>query len=122
VYKLLADFTVGVHFLFIVFVVCGGLLVIRWPYVAFMHIPAAIWGAALELFGWICPLTPLENHFLNLSGENTYTGDFIVRHLIPLIYPENLTINIQHFLGAAVIFVNVIFYTIAIRKYRRNTQ
>jgi hypothetical protein len=122
VYNLLADITVGTHFLFIVFVVCGGLLVIRWPLIAFVHLPAAIWGAAVELFGWICPLTPLENYFLNLAGESTYSGDFILRHLIPVIYPGNLTINIQHILGVVVILINVIFYILAIHKHKRKVK
>jgi hypothetical protein len=120
VYNILADIIVGTHLLFILFVVCGGLLVIRWPNIAFLHLPAAIWGTAVEIFGWICPLTPLENHFRNLAGESSYSGDFIVRYLIPIIYPENITINIQQFLGGVVIFINIIFYTIAIRKLRRS--
>ena len=121
VYNILADVIVGTHFLFIVFVVCGGLLVIRWPKIAFIHLPAAIWGAAVELFGWICPLTPFENHFRSLAGISSYEGDFIVRYLIPIIYPDNLTINIQIFLGILVIVINVIFYFIAVRKNRRSS-
>lgn len=118
-YNLLADFTVGVHFLFIMFVVCGGLLVIRWPYMAFVHIPAAIWGASVELFGWICSLTPFENHFRDLAGETLYSGDFVARYLLPVIYPENLTTTIQHILGGLVIGVNIIIYLIAICKHTK---
>lgn len=116
-YNVLSDIIVGVHFLFIAFVVCGGLLVIRWPRIAFVHLPAAIWGAAVEIFGWVCPLTPLENRFRMLSGENSYSGDFIARYLMPIIYPENLTTTIQQFLGCLVIVVNIILYTLAIRKH-----
>lgn len=115
---MLADFIVGAHFLFIVFVVFGGLLVIRWPRIAFIHLPAAIWGAAVEIFSCVCPLTPLENYFRNLAGDNSYNVDFIVRYLIPVIYPDNLTLVIQQALGAMVIFINMILYTIAILKYR----
>ena len=117
-YNILADVIVGAHFLFIVFIVCGGLMVIRWPKIAFLHLPAAIWGAVVEIFGWICPLTPLENHFRSLAGNDSYEGDFIVRYLIPIIYPDNLTINIQIFLGIVVIVINVIFYSIAIHQNR----
>jgi hypothetical protein len=116
VYNILANVIVAVHFLFIAFVVFGGLLVIRWPRIAFVHIPAIIWGAAVELFSWFCPLTPLENYFRNLAGDASYSGDFIVRYLISVIYPENLTVNIQYILGAMVIIINIIFYTIAICK------
>jgi hypothetical protein len=119
VYNLLANAIVLAHFLFIAFVVCGGLLVIHWPRIAFMHLPAAVWGAVVETFGWVCPLTPLENYFRLLAGNSSYNGDFIARYLIPVIYPENLTNESQQLLGGIVIVVNVIFYTIAIRKHRK---
>jgi len=118
VYNLLANAIVLAHFLFIAFVVGGGLLVIRWPRIAFVHLPAAVWGAVVEIFGWVCPLTPLQNHFRFLAGNSSYGGDFIARYLIPIIYPENLTTTIQQVLGGLVIAVNIIFYTIAIRKHR----
>ena len=116
-YNILSNIIVGVHFLFIVFVICGGLLVIRWPRVAFVHLPAAVWGSVVEIFGWICPLTPLENHFRDLAGKTLYSGDFVARYLLPVIYPENLTTTIQQFLGCLVIVVNISFYIIAIRKH-----
>ena len=104
------------HLLFIVFVICGGLLVIRWPRSAVVHLPVAVWGSAVEIFGWICPLTLLENHFRLLAGNSSYSGDFIARYLIPLIYPENLTATMQQVFGGLVIIINLIFYTIARRK------
>ncbi len=119
-YKILADAVVMIHFLFIIFVVGGGLLVILWPRIAFLHLPAAIWGAAVEIFGWICPLTPLENRFRSLAGENSYGGDFILQYLMPVIYPEHLTTSVQKILGALVIAVNIIFYWMAIRKHRKS--
>jgi hypothetical protein len=122
VYNLFADLIVLAHFLFIVFVICGGLLVIRWPNAAFVHLPAAAWGATVEFFGWICPLTPLENHFRNLAGAKQYSGDFILRYLVPVIYPENLTAAIQTILGIAVIVINVFFYTIAIHKHKNTAS
>jgi hypothetical protein len=119
VYNLLADVIVLAHFLFIAFVICGGLLVIRWPHVAFVHLPAAIWGAVVEIFGWVCPLTPLENNFRLLAGNSSYSGDFIARYFIPLIYPGNLTTTIQQLFGGMVITVNMIIYTIAVRKHKK---
>ncbi|KQC09008.1 MAG: hypothetical protein APR62_03565 [Smithella sp. SDB] len=117
-YNLFADLIVLAHFLFVVFVICGSLLVFRWPKVAFVHLPAAIWGVIVEFFGWICPLTPLENHFRNLAGYTQYRGDFILRYLVPVIYPENLTTTIQIVLGILVIIINVFFYSIAIQIRR----
>jgi hypothetical protein len=120
VYNVLADLIIVLHFLFIAFIVSGGLLVIRWPKTAFIHLPAAIWGFFVEFSGRICPLTPLENYFRNLSGESSYSGDFISRYLIPVIYPENLTITIQHFLGALLIIINIFFYIIVLRRLKRS--
>ncbi|HPX30233.1 MAG TPA: DUF2784 domain-containing protein [Smithella sp.] len=117
-YHILADILVAAHFLFILFVVFGGLLVIRKPSFAWVHLPAALWGAVVEIFGWICPLTPLENHLRTLAGESVYSGDFIARYLLFLIYPENLTPSIQKGLGAGVIVINLIFYFIAFKKNR----
>jgi hypothetical protein len=118
-YNILANAIVLVHFLFIVFVVFGGLLVIRWPHIVFVHLPAAIWGATVEIFGWICPLTPLENHLHQLAGISSYSGDFIMRYLIPVIYPENLTTTMQQIFGGFVIAINIIFYAIALRRRSR---
>jgi hypothetical protein len=118
VYNVLANAIVLAHFLFIAFIICGGLLVIRWPHIAIVHLPAAVWGAVVEIFGWVCPLTPLENHFRLLAGNSSYSGDFIARYLMPVIYPENLTATIQQVFGGLVIIINLIFYIIAIQKQR----
>lgn len=120
--RFFADVLVVLHFLFILFVVAGGILVLHRPRLAILHLPAVIWGAAVELCGWICPLTPLENYFRRLAGGAGYSGDFIEHYLIPLIYPENLTIGMQYVLGALVIVVNLIFYFIIWRKIRIRQQ
>lgn len=121
-YNVLADAIVVTHFLFIAFVISGGLLVIRWPRLVFLHLPAAVWGAAVEIFGWICPLTPLENHFRDLGGDASYSGDFIAKYLIPIIYPENLTLSIQQVFGVLVIIINIIFYIVALCKNKHSFQ
>ena len=118
-YNVFASAIVLAHFLFIAFVICGGLLVIRWPQLAVVHLPAAVWGAAVEIYGLVCPITPLENHFRMLAGDTSYSGDFIARYLLFVIYPENLTTTIQQLLGCLVIAVNVIIYIVVIRKYRK---
>ncbi len=97
-YFLLADAVVVFHFLFIAFVVAGGLLVLRRPWVAWVHLPAAFWGAFIEFAGWICPLTPLENHLRSLGGGSIYRGDFIEQYLVPVIYPSSLTAFMQYIL------------------------
>ncbi len=89
-FKILADFVVGLHFLFIVFVLAGGLLALRWPKIAWVHVPSFVWGASTALFGWICPLTYLENDFRARGMEAGYDGGFIEAYILPLIYPELL--------------------------------
>ena len=118
---LLADAVVGLHFLFVLFVVLGGLLVLRWPRVAYLHIPAAIWGAAIELAGWICPLTPLENWLRREAGSTGYSGSFIEHYILPILYPSALSRDIQLLLGVIVIAVNLAIYSYAFRRGNRHT-
>ncbi len=113
---LLADLVVAAHFLFVLFVVLGGLLVLRWPRVAYLHIPAAIWGAAIEFLGWICPLTPLEHWLRRRSGAAGYSGGFIEHYILPLLYPSALTREIQLILGFLVIAVNLGIYGYVARR------
>jgi hypothetical protein len=116
---LLADAIVLVHLAFVGFVVLGSLLALRWPRVAWAHVPAAAWGAAIEFTGWICPLTPLENELRARGGTDPYTGDFVARYLMPVLYPEGLTRDAQLALGAVVVVINVAVYALVIRRARR---
>lgn len=109
-YWLLANALVLLHLAFILFVVAGGLLVAWKRKIVWMHLPAAVWGALIEFMGWICPLTPLENHFRRLSGQAGYEGGFIENYLLPLIYPETLTIATQYVLGGMVLTINFMIY------------
>jgi hypothetical protein len=110
IYRLLADSVLGVHLLFITFVVGGGMVALRFAWVAYAHIPAALWGAYIELCGGLCPLTPLENGFRLAAGDSGYTGGFIDHYLVPVIYPEGLTRNIQFWIAGFVIVLNVSLY------------
>jgi hypothetical protein len=114
----LADVVVGLHLAFVVFVIGGGLLVLRWPRVAWAHVPAAAWGAIVEFTGWPCPLTPLENWLRERAGSSGYSGDFVARYLMPALYPAELTRELQIVLGLAVIALNVAVYTVSIRSAR----
>ena len=115
-YGLLADLTVLVHFAFVLWVVLGGLLVLRRPWLAWLHVPAAIWGAAIEFGGWICPLTPLELRLRDLAGEAGYTGGFVEHYILPVLYPTGLTREVQIALGLVVLVVNVTVYVMVIRR------
>jgi hypothetical protein len=118
-FRLLADATVALHAAFVVFVVVGGLLVARWPRVAWLHLPAAAWGAWVELAGWICPLTPLENWLRAQGGGAAYTSGFIEHYVMPLLYPASLTRPTQWVLGCLVILVNAAVYALVLRGRRR---
>ena len=117
-YRILADVVVGIHALFVAFVMLGGLLALRRPWVAALHLPAAVWGALIELRGWICPLTPLEKSLRATAGEAGYQGGFIEHYLLPVLYPAGLTRNVQLVLGATVIVVNVAIYAGVLRRAR----
>jgi len=118
---LLADLVVLIHIGFVLFVVLGGLLALRWRWVSVLQLPAALWGAMVEFGGLICPLTPLENQFRMAAGGAAYTGDFVVEYLVPLLYPSALTRELQFWLGGGVCLINLIIYlTIWLRS--RNTR
>ena len=112
-----ADLIVLVHFIFIVFVGLGGLLAIRWWRISFIHIPCVLWGSLIELRGWICPLTPLEQHFRELAGGSGYSGGFIEHYVMPLIYPESLTREMQISIGILVLVFNLCLYGFVIVKH-----
>lgn len=118
-YRLLADAVVALHLVFIVFVIGGGLLVLRWRRVAWLHVPSALWGVVIELTGWICPLTPLEQWLRLRGGEAGYEGGFIDHYILPIVYP-GLARAQQVALGGVVLVVNVATYWIAWRRLRRH--
>jgi hypothetical protein len=119
-YRLLADLVLAVHFAFIVFVIMGGWIVLRQPRAAWLHLPAVVWGALIEFFGWSCPLTPLEVFFLRRSGAAGYSGSFIEHYLSPVIYPDGLTPAMQILLGAAVVVIIGLIYVQLWRRRRLN--
>lgn len=118
-YGTLAALIVVAHFAFILFVMFGGLLALRWSRAPWLHLPAALWGAFVEFTGRVCPLTPLENHFRRLAGSGDYPGDFLDRYLVRLIYPDGLTREMQLALGVGVVLLNVSIYVWVLRPGRR---
>jgi hypothetical protein len=114
-YRVLATTVALVHLAFILFVVLGGVLVLRWPRIAWLHIPAAIWGALIEFASWYCPLTDLENYFLRKAGRAGYTEGFIAHYLFAIIYPSGLTRGFEIAIGVFVVTVNATFYVRLLR-------
>ena len=118
IYRRLADLVLVLHLAFVLFVVLGGLLVLRSPRVAWLHLPATIWGVLIEYTGWICPLTPLENSFRMRGGEAGYNGGFIEHYIQPALYPPGLTRTTQIVLGSLVLIVNLAAYAILMSRVR----
>jgi hypothetical protein len=121
-YRRLADLVLLTHLAFVLFVMFGGLLVLRRPRVAWFHVPAAAWGALIELAGWICPLTPLENTLRTRGGEPGYSGGFMAHYITPVLYPDGLTRRVQVFLGVCVLLVNATVYSHLVRRRRRGNR
>ena len=116
IYGALADGVLLFHFAFIVFVVAGGVAVLRWHWVALLHVPSFLWGTALEFAGWICPLTPLELHLRALAGAGGYEVRFLEHYLLRLIYPGSLTRGLQIAIGAFVLALNALIYARLLRR------
>lgn len=117
-YLALAQAVLLVHLAFILFVLFGGLLALKWPRLIWWHLPAVIWGALTEFFSLPCPLTPLEKYFLQRGGESAYQGDFIAHYLFALIYPTGLTPKVQFLLGVVVVVLNLLIYGLLIKRNR----
>jgi hypothetical protein len=111
VYHALSNLILIVHLAFVLFVVLGGLLVLKWRGLAWVHAPAFLWAALIEFAGWVCPLTPLENWLRLQGGALPYRTTFMEHYLLPLLYPATLTRNLQIFLGLLVLGINLGFYS-----------
>jgi hypothetical protein len=127
VYHALSNLVLIAHLAFVLFVVLGGFLVLKWKSLAWIHVPAFLWGGLIELAGWVCPLTPLENWLREKDGGLVYRTDFIEHYILSLLYPTNLTRSLQIFLGLFVLSVNLVLYgwilwRTAQRKARGNSS
>jgi len=119
-YRIAADLLVLLHLAFIIFVVAGGFAVLKWPLLAVLHLPAAVWGALIEYRGWICPLTPWENRLRHLAGQDGYTEGFIEHYLLQIVYPAGLTRDVQMTLGTIVVVVNLLIYGVLVYRLVKN--
>ncbi len=117
-YRAAADAILVAHLAFVLFVVFGALLLLRWPWLAWLHIPAVVWAAFIEFSGTICPLTPLEVALRQRAGQAGYGGGFVDHYVVSFLYPEGLTQNTQAMLGAVVVAINAAIYIVAFRRRR----
>lgn len=117
-WRLLADLLTLIHAAFVLYVVLGGLLALRWPRSTWLHLPAVLWGGVIEFAGWVCPLTPLENHARLNAGMAGYASGFIDHYLRLLLYPPGLTREVQLALGCGVLLFNGVVYFLIWRRLR----
>ncbi|GAB3768525.1 DUF2784 domain-containing protein [Ramlibacter monticola] len=119
-WRVLADAVVLLHLAFVVFAVAGGLLALRWRWVALLHLPALAWAAFVEFSGRTCPLTPLENALRAAGGEAGYEGGFVEHYLLPVLYPADLTRGLQWALGTGLVVFNLAVYAAVVWQARRH--
>ena len=115
-YRVLADAVLVLHLGFIVFVVVGGLLALRFRWAPLLHLPAAAWGVFVEASGGVCPLTPLENTLRRSAGGSGYSGGFIEQYVTSIVYPASLSRELQLALAGVVIAVNGFIYWLVWRR------
>lgn len=120
--RVLADLVVLFHLLFIVFAIGGALLVLRWPKLMVLHLPAVAWAVLVEIMAWRCPLTPLEKYFRNRYGSGGYEGGFIDHYLIPIVYPRGLTTDMQFYIGCFVFLLNLALYSLIVYRLTHRTH
>ena len=119
-YELAADFALIVHFAFIIFVLFGALLFFVSTKIIYVHLPALFWGMYIELTHSICPLTYLENWFLQKADLKTYSEGFIQNYLVPIVYPKNLTEDLQIYFAIVLVVINSIIYGFIINKIKKS--
>ncbi|PLY06149.1 MAG: DUF2784 domain-containing protein [Desulfuromonas sp.] len=117
-WRLLADILALLHLVFVLYVMLGGLSVLRWPRSAWVHLPAVVWGVLVEAAGWTCPLTPLENLARAAAGKAGYAEGFIDHYLRILLYPAGLSRELQLVLGGVVLLSNSLIYRLVWRRWR----
>jgi len=122
-FRIAADGMVVIHLAFILFVILGGLTLFKWPWMIWVHVPAAVWGGLVELFGAPCPLTPLENYLRRAGQTEAYSGGFIDHYIMPIVYPPGLTRQTQVVLGVVILAVNfAIYFKFLTRKAKAGEQ
>lgn len=118
IHRLLADAVMILHLLFVLFALLGGVTLLWRRWMVFVHLPVVAWASLIELVGWTCPLTPLEQSLRAASGSGAYNVGFVEHYLIPIIYPPGLTPAVEIVLGVVVLVVNAIIYTGVVWRLR----
>jgi hypothetical protein len=121
-YTVAADLVVVLHFAFVLFAVSGALLVLKWRWCAWAHVPTVLWAALIEFAGWICPLTPLEVWLRERGGETGYRSGFVEHYIMPVLYPADLTRELQCVLGTGILLLNAGLYGWIVYRWIRGRR
>lgn len=111
----------GLHVVFLAFVLLGALLVLRHQQLVWLHLPCVIYGVAISVIGWTCPLTPLENFFWAKAGHPTYQGGFLAHYLVQPLGLTRLTPAAETLVGVVLFCTNAVFYTVLLRHKAAET-
>ena len=115
-YRILAEIVFVLHACFVLFVVFGGLLALRWRWVIWLHLPSVAWGILIEFFWLACPLTTFENQLRMLGGEAGYTNGFLDYYISAILYAP-LSATVRLWLGLLLIGFNLLVYWFVIRRH-----
>jgi hypothetical protein len=108
--RLAANLVLLVHFAIVLLAVFGGFGVLfnaRW---AWFHVPIVIWSSVVNLAGWTCPLTPLENRFRAAATGTGYEGGFIQHYIGSVVYPRGMPRRLELIAGVSVAVWNALVY------------
>jgi hypothetical protein len=119
--RILADLVLVLHLAFVLFIILGGLLILRWRALLYVHLPTLVWGILVQCFFFICPLTALENWLRRLGGEAGYEGGFIEHYILMLLYPR-ISYWFQAMLGLMLIIINLVVYSYLFRHRTRGRR
>lgn len=108
--RIAADLVLLAHFLFAAFAVFGGLLLLDSVQWAWLHLPAVLWSATINLAGWTCPLTPVEQGLRTRAGQSGYTGGFIQHYVGRAVYPRGMPRQMELIAGISVLAGNALVY------------
>ncbi len=118
----LADLVLLLHGAFILFALFGGLLILHKRWMAWIHLPVLFWAALVNLAGWTCPLTPLENLLRVSAGHAGYEGGFVEHYIVPLVYPDITSRALEILSGMVVLAGNGLIYAFVIRRMHRRSE
>ncbi|MBK9115882.1 MAG: DUF2784 domain-containing protein [Betaproteobacteria bacterium] len=110
-HRLSANLVLLLHFAFVLIAVFGAFGVLLDPRWAWIHVPVVVWSSVVNLAGWTCPLTPLENRFRAAAHGAGYEGGFVQHYIGSVVYPQGMPRRLELVAGVSVAVWNAVLYT-----------